>query len=293
MTATAPLRPPARQSRARAARGALRLLRERAWIGALAGVILLSLVFVLLGRWQYHRHEARSTRNALVEANYDAPPTSLEALLPDVARDPGRRLRADLEWRSVTLRGRYLADRTVLLRNRPRAAGNGYDVLVPLRTPGGPVLFVDRGWVPAGTSGAAAPDRVPQPPASEVSVVVRLRPPEPATARTAPPGQANRIAVRELARTLAAPDAAGVVGAYGVLVSESPPAPERPVAAERPDPGLGINLAYAVQWVAFALAAYVLLGVAMVREVRRRAGEELRPLRSPWRPRERDEYDEE
>jgi hypothetical protein len=82
------------------------------------------------------------------------------------------------------------------------------------------------------------------------------------------------------------------VGAYGLLVSESPAAAQAPDRSSKPDPGLGINFAYAVQWVGFAIDAYVLFGVAMVREVRRRNGEEPAPLRLPWRRRERDEYDE-
>jgi cytochrome oxidase assembly protein ShyY1 len=42
-----------------------------------------------------------------------------------------------------------------------------------------------------------------------------------------------------------------------------------PLPADPPDFGIGINLAYAFQWWAFAVTAYVLLGVAMIREVRR------------------------
>jgi cytochrome oxidase assembly protein ShyY1 len=273
------------------ARAALRLLREGPWWRALAGVVVLSVVFVLLGRWQYHRHEARTARNDLVERNWSAAPAPLTAVLPGVATDPGRALPRALEWRPVRLQGRYLPERTVLLRNRPHDGQNGYDVVVPFRTDGarGLILLIDRGWVPAGSRSAAEPDQVPAAPAGPVTVVARLRPSEPPTSRRAPAGQANRLAVSRLAAGLG-PEP--VVDAYGLLIGESP-APAQPLAAaEKPDPGLGINLAYAVQWVVFALAAYGLLGVAMVREVRRRAGEEPRPLRLPWRRRERDEYDE-
>jgi cytochrome oxidase assembly protein ShyY1 len=249
------------------------LLKEAPWARALAGVVVLSVVFVLLGRWQYHRHEIRTARNALVSANYSASPVPLEALLPQIGRQPGGALPAALEWRPVELRGQYLPDRTVLLRNRPHERQNGYDVVVPLRTDSGSVLLVNRGWVPAGSRSAATPDDVPTAPTGPVTVVARLRPSEPATKRRAPAGQANRLVVQQLGAALG-PDASAVVGAYGMLVSETPRPTRAPALATKPDPGLGINLAYAVQWVAFAIAAYVLLGVALVREVRRRRGEE-------------------
>jgi len=180
----------------------------------------------------------------------------------------------------------------VLLRNRPQNDQNGYNVLVPLRTTDGLILLIDRGWIPSGSISAAAPDSVPAAPSGQVTVVSRLRPSEPTTTRPAPAGQANRIAVRQLAAALDPADAQRVVNAYGLVVSETPRPADAPQLSVKPDPGLGINLAYAVQWVAFAIAAYVLFGVAMVREVRRRNGEEPKPLRMPWRRRERDEYDE-
>jgi cytochrome oxidase assembly protein ShyY1 len=287
-----PPRSPAGRSGLRTTRSALRLLKEQAWLGALAGVVVLSVVFVFLGRWQYHRHEARSARNDLVNTNYSAPPVTLSDLLPTVRQDPTVALPKALEWRRVTVEGTYLTDHTVLLRNRPQNDQNGYDVLVPLRTTDGPILLVNRGWVPAGSASAAEPDSVPAPPSGRVTVVARLRPSEPTTTKRAPAGQANRIAVRQLATALGPADARQVIGAYGLLADESPSPGQAPARSTKPDPGLGINFAYAVQWVAFAITAYVLFGVAMVREVRRREGTAPPPLRMPWRRRERDEYDE-
>ena len=99
--------------------------------------------------------------------------------------------------------------------------------------------------------------------------VARLRPSEPGEKKQAPAGQVQSIVVPVLARTVPVPDQ--VVGAYGALVSETPPAATTPAPALLPDFGIGINLAYAFQWWAFALTAYVLFGYALVREVRRRA----------------------
>ncbi len=56
------------------------------------------------------------------------------------------------------------------------------------------------------------------------------------------------------------------------------PNPARPPASSGPDPpdsaDIGVNFSYFVQWEAFAVIAYGLFGVAMVREVRRRDEED-------------------
>ncbi|GAA3611501.1 hypothetical protein GCM10022223_29510 [Kineosporia mesophila] len=268
-------------------KAALGLLRERGWILSLVGIVVLSIVFVFLGRWQFHRHEVRSARNHLIKANYDATPVPLEQLIPAAALKASAALPHDLQYRPVTVTGEYQADRTVLIRNRPHdqigqagslSAGgsnsqNGYEVVVPLRTTDGAVLFVDRGWIPAGAANASRPDSVPAAPTGEVTVVARLRPSEEASNRSAPQGQAARINIPALVRQTGV-DTTRVAGAFGALVSEDPSAADTPEAAERPQESIGINLSYSVQWDGFALVAYILFGVAAVREVRRRDEEE-------------------
>lgn len=267
------------------ARSAARLLlRERAWLAALVGVVVLSVLFVFLGRWQYQRHEARSLRSDRIAANYDAEPVPLVRLLPGVAADPTVTLPRELEWRPVRVAGRYLTDATVVVRNRPMQGQPGYEVLVPLALDGvgdagSRVLLVDRGWLPTGATGTA-PDRVPPPPQGPVEVVVRLRPGEPGIDRPAPRGQALRIDLKQIADSLGRP----LVGAYGVLDTETPAAGEAPKPLPRPDLGTDINLPYAVQWYAFALVAYLLLGWGAVREVRRRRAATPSPDRSVTPP---------
>jgi cytochrome oxidase assembly protein ShyY1 len=252
----------------------------------LLGVIVISVIFVFLGRWQYHRHEAKVARNDLVKSNYSATPVALSDLIPTQGQVPTATLPKTREWRPVALEGTYLTADTILIRNRPHDqfqlpddgsgngnSQNGYEVVVPLRTVQGAVLLVDRGWIPAGTASAARPDSVPAPPSGPVRVVARLRPSEDSSSRKAPAGQATRIAVPQLAATLTGADAQHVVGAYGLMASETPAGTDTPAGSAKPDSGLGINLAYAVQWVGFAITAYILLGVAMVREIRRRDNE--------------------
>jgi cytochrome oxidase assembly protein ShyY1 len=169
----------------------------------------------------------------------------------------------------VRLRGRYLAEATILVRNRPLDGAPGYRVLVPLRlepdagldaASAAQVVLVDRGWLPIGATGQG-PDDVPAPPEGVVEVVARLRPPEPADARGAPQGQTQRINPAALAEDVAARSQVGsgeigpgavITGAYAMMASEAPPAASTPRALPRPEIDEGPHLSYALQWVVFA-----------------------------------------
>jgi cytochrome oxidase assembly protein ShyY1 len=105
-----------------------------------------------------------------------------------------------------------------------------------------------------------------------VQLTARIRPFEPATDRTAPPGQVSRIDRAQLERALAdAGLAGGVLGGYAVLATESPAPASAPTPLPRPDVDLGVHLAYAYQWWIFAVLLYLVLGVALYREAERRA----------------------
>ena len=244
-----------------ALRAAPALLRERGWWGGLLLVILLSVVFVLLGEWQWHRHEAKLLRRDVVTVNYDTAPVPLRSVLPR----PDSPLPPDRQWMPVRASGRYQAGRSLLVRNRPLDEQTGYEQLVPLRLADGSVLVVDRGWLPAGRTGAA-PDAVPPIPSGPVTVLVRLRPGEPASDRQAPSGQVQRIDLAAVARLSGEP----VQPAYGVLAEETPPPGTAPTPLPRPDVDLGPHLSYTMQWWGFALAAYLIWAALLVREAQRR-----------------------
>jgi cytochrome oxidase assembly protein ShyY1 len=244
-------------------RGVLAVLREPYWLRAAFVVAGLSIACVFLGRWQWSRHEGKLATAQQVDHGYGAAPASLADLLPT----PSQPLPKDEEWRPVKVRGTYLEDATVVVRNRPNENGEfGYEVVVPFRVDGGPVLLVDRGWIPNGASGAR-PDAVPAPPRGEVTVVARLRPTEPPISRVAPAGQAERIDVPRLTAAVGGP---AVTGAYGVLAQEQPAPATAPAAIPRPDEDLGPHLAYAFQWWLGAIAVWVLLVVYARKEAQSR-----------------------
>lgn len=250
--------------------------RRRA-LGLLALAVAVAVVCTFLGRWQWHRHVARSAAIAVVEANYAAAPVDLA----DVVPDPDAALPDRDTWRAVAVTGRYLPDATVLLRNRPVNGTPAYHALVPLLvtdaapdafgTPAaaGRLLVVDRGWVSTGEDGSAGVD-VPAPPAGDVRVTVRLRPGEATSDRDAPAGQVQAIAPAQVLAAAgdAVPAGAQPYAAYGGLLEEAPAADEAlgPLAAPSTDPGS--HLSYAFQWWVFALGGFVAFCVAARREWR-------------------------
>lgn len=258
----------------------LGLLRRPRWQLALLGVVLLSVVFVFLGRWQYHRHEAKVERRDAVRTNYDATPAPVEDLLTTEGLADGA------AWHPVVATGSYVTAGTLLVRNRPLDSQAGFEVLVPLRLDDGSLLLVDRGWVPARDTAASAAE-VPPPPSGTVRVVARVRPFEPSSGRTPPAGQLMRIEA-DGARTaltdlgLLEPGGplepggllgpGGLLAGYAVLASEEPSPSAAPVLLPPPDVSLGVNLAYAYQWWLFAFALYAILAVALYREASDQSG---------------------
>lgn len=232
------------------------------------GLLLLGVVIAIgctfAGRWQWNRHVARDAVIATVEANYGADPVPLE----DVLDGPGDELPVGDVWTPVTASGRYAADGTVLLRNRPVGGTPSFHVLAPFVLDGGEVLVVDRGWVPTGSDGQG-PAAVPAPPAGDVTVTVHLRRDEPPSDRAAPDGQVQAISVAQvLAAGGTGLDPADAYAAYGALGSEDPAPADAIGPLPAPDTDPGSHLSYAFQWWTFALGALVGFAVLARRELR-------------------------
>ena len=117
-------------------------LLSRRWLLFAAAVVVLAAATVWLGRWQFDRLEDRKESNAVVRANEDRSPMSVDEVLA-----PGQPVAEDEEWRQVTATGEYDAAETVVVRYRTRDGVPGVDVVVPLVTAGGTALLVDRGWL--------------------------------------------------------------------------------------------------------------------------------------------------
>jgi cytochrome oxidase assembly protein ShyY1 len=218
----------------------------------LAGLLAIAVVFaiacVFLGRWQYHRFQAKYDADHLIGRNYRSAPVAVGALLatPDSVLAP-----KDV-WRSVRVSGTYVAPDQVLVRNRPFGGAYGYEVLAPFQpVAGGPALLVDRGWIESGRTGDR-PDSVPALPTGSVTLTAHLQPSEAAKFGTLPQGQFASIDISRIAAETGQP----LLRAYGVLSAQTPSPGSVPALLPEPDDGgyWGVNLSYAFQWGLFGLA---------------------------------------
>ncbi|WP_344189367.1 SURF1 family protein [Pedococcus aerophilus] len=237
----------------------LRVLISRRWLGALAVALGFAVAAWFLGQWQWHRYEAKAARADRINSHYEAKPQPLADVLGETPMPLSE------EWTRVTATGRYAADQTLLVRNRPYEGTYGYEVLVPFTTDAGTVL-VDRGWVQNARSAESLPT-VPPAPTDEVTLTGWLRRSEPSLGRTPPAGQVASINLTEAGRQVDEP----LLGAYVVLEVERLPdgsAPPRPTALEAPDTGLGPHQAYAFQWWLAMVGGFVLVGFGVRREYR-------------------------
>ena len=96
-----------------------------------------------LGRWQLQRAQEKEALLAGIERAQGGRLVELSTLPPD----------SDLRFRAVSMRGRFLADRQLLLDNQLRQGQPGVRAYVPFELAAeGRIVLVDRGWL-------ARPDR--------------------------------------------------------------------------------------------------------------------------------------
>jgi surfeit locus 1 family protein len=114
----------------------------------MTGITLVLLVlFISLGRWQWGRAEYK------------------QQLAQDFAANAGRVIALDARpvaelprYARLEVRGRWDGTRQFLLDNRTRDGRAGYEVLTPLELDDGRWLLVNRGWVPFGGYRDRLPD---------------------------------------------------------------------------------------------------------------------------------------
>ena len=244
-----------------------RFAAQRRWFTYLGMAIIFAVACVLLSRWQFQRNQETVAANTLVTRNYDAAAVAPSVLLPTRSSYV-----AKYEWRTVTLHGEYLPSKQLLVRDRVLGNNPGFEVLTPFRESNGDIFIVDRGWVPIGSK-QTAPDFVPPPPGGRALVTARIQQSETVLpGRVAPAGQISEINLPTVARMV---HLSGVYsGSYGLLASESPKPPSRPIAAAKPSLDPGPFLSYAFQWILFALAGFTGLGWALRQEYLARNAED-------------------
>lgn len=222
-------------------------LLSRRWILFLVAVVLLAWLAWLLGEWQFHRLEDRKERNEIIERNTAADPAPVDDLLA-VGSAPA----TSEQWRRVRATGTYATEDTVIVRYRTRDGASGVNVVVPLETDDGPVLFVDRGWMATENRGATA-EEVPPPPAGEVTVTGWVRRDATGDSARVSDHSTRSISSTEMAEALDLE----AYGGFVELESEDPAPDEALEPVELPELDNGPHFFYGLQWWFFGVLAIV------------------------------------
>ena len=228
---------------------------RRSPLGMIVLLALAAVAFVALGTWQVQRLAWKEALIARVDAATHAPPVGPEALPPGNL--------AAWEYHTVALTGVYQPQGTTLVA-AVTDYGPGYWLLEPLRTAAG-TFWINRGFMPQGTTRAAAIAMTPQGPRT-VAGLLRLDAPHGLWLRANRPAE-DRWFTTDLAAIGRVRGVAGETRWFLDARAENPaPAPGGPI------PGLTViafpnnHLQYALTW--YVLAA---LSVAMAIVLWRRA----------------------
>jgi surfeit locus 1 family protein len=217
------------------------------WLAALVAIALTA----RLGVWQLDRAEQKLAWQQATERQRALPALKATELPARAERVPG------LVHRAVSLRGRWIAERTVFLENRQMNGQPGFYVLTPLALDGGAALMVQRGWWPRDVIDRTRVS-APAPPAGEVAVDGRIAL---GPARLAELGADAAGPLRQNLDLAAYARETGLALLPMLVVQEEPAASVPPVADglmrewPRPETGIAKHHGYAAQW--FGLSALV------------------------------------
>lgn len=212
------------------------------------GLVLLCL---WAAQWQYQRGVDRHARNVLIAEQSQLPPIEFQNLLGDIA---------DYEWRKISLRGSFDDKNQILLRNRYHDGMYGFEQLT-LFVFDERKIWVDRGWVKAG-SDATVPPQLQPTNQGLISIDGRLR-----LDSSLPRGKFFAVAndsERNLVSQLDARRGIQTEKFYIDLISASDDSMNPDVPVELPELSDGPHMAYALQWLFFA--GLVIYGRRLIRK---------------------------
>jgi len=125
------------------------------------------LICLALGAWQIERLFWKRDLIARRDAAVTAAPAPVPKTLAEAR---------GMEYRHVSDEGSYLYDKEIFLGATSDAGGQGYQVLTPLLEPGGRVVFVNRGYIPAELKDSARRSAAQIPGTVHVQGLLRLPP---------------------------------------------------------------------------------------------------------------------
>ena len=216
---------------------------------------LTALALVLLclwaAQWQYHRGIDRHARNTLIAEQSQLSPIKFQDLTGDIA---------NYEWRKISFEGSFDDKNQILLRNRYFEGVYGFEQLT-LFVFDGRKIWVDRGWIKAG-SNATIPPRLQPTSENIVSINGRLR-----LDSSLPQGKffaVSNDSERNLVSQLDARQGIQTEEFYIDLISATDSSMNPDVPVELPELSDGPHMAYALQWVFFA--GLVIYGRRLIRK---------------------------
>ncbi|MEO6081983.1 MAG: SURF1 family protein [Umezawaea sp.] len=219
-----------------------RFLLRPGWLAlTLAVWVFAGACFTMLMPWQFGRNDERVAQNDALTAAMKTDPVPVGTVLD--------RSNAEVEWRKVSLTGRYLPAGEAVARLRTVQGEAAFEVVTPFRLDSGQTVLVDRGYVrPA--SGVSVPE-FPAAPTDEVTTVGLVRAGE----------SDDRDAFAEDGRRQVYAINSAVVGRAAGLdirpgyfqLSEGQPGVLNALPLPRMDSGPFFS--YALQWIAFGVMA--------------------------------------
>ncbi|RZJ09425.1 MAG: SURF1 family protein [Rubrivivax sp.] len=216
-------------------------MRRSVWLVFVACLVGAGLT-ARLGVWQLDRAAQKLGLQAAIEAEAQRPALGNAELNPAALH------------RRVTLRGTWVAERTVWLDNRPMDSRAGFYVVTPLRLADrADAVLVQRGWAPRN---ALDRSRLPAlvTPAGEVEVTGRLAA---SPSRLYELGEGSAGAIRQNLDPVAFAAESGLALLPLTVVQTEPAAVDDGLLRHWPAPDLGLqkHYGYAFQW--FALCALI------------------------------------
>ncbi len=226
-----------------------RFLITPKWLAFAALMLALAAIMVGLGFWQLHRYHERSSANARIDAAVAAAPVPVGQVLTVRQPPPAA------AWTRVQVTGEYDPAHEIVARERTVNNQVGFEIVDPLRLPGGTAVLVDRGWLAASvTRGAVALPAVPPAPTGRVTVTGLVHLPE--SRADVPTESDGRLTVRRISPARIAPDLPyPVLGGYLTVDTQQPSTDPAFVAIPIDHQDSGMNAGYVAQWWAFALIA--------------------------------------
>lgn len=126
-------------------------LRSPRWVAAHVGIVVLVVVFLLLGRWQWHAGHKVAPLTERQLASWRTPEPAGSLITADGVD-------STKIGQAVTVQGTYDSTRQLLVPGRTLDGHPGYYLIAPLVTGPGRAIAVNRGWLPAaGTAEPAMP----------------------------------------------------------------------------------------------------------------------------------------